>query len=169
MKPLEPQDVSQALSEERDPAPRAQRAMTATWRLAVLVVVIAGVALVLANSLRIYFTQAQELAQVRSEIAAQQGKIADLEDQLQRWNDAEYVKAIARVRLGWVLPGEVGYHVIGADGKPLEGATMNPEGDAEPGTWWEKMWGSVQLADQPAGQETDEDAPVARPTSSPTP
>ena len=168
MKPLAPRDVPQALSDAPMPAPRAQRAMTATWRLAVLVVVIAGIALVLANSLRVYFTQAQELAQERAKIAAEKDRIADLEDKLQRWNDDEYVKSIARVRLGWVMPGEVGYHVIGADGKPLEGATMERPTDEPPGQWWEKMWRSVQLADDPT-LASDGSTPTPTPTASPTP
>lgn len=144
--------------------------MTATWRLAVLVVVIAGIALVLANSLRVYFAQAGELTAVRAQIAEEQERIADLQDKLDRWNDDEYVKAIARVRLGWVMPGEIGYHVIGADGQPLEGSTMGQEPE-ESGLWWEKMWRSVQLADAPAEEPVNKPAPTPSPTptASPTP
>ncbi|NHB84337.1 septum formation initiator family protein [Tessaracoccus sp. HDW20] len=140
--------------------------MTATWRLAVLVVVIAGVSLVLANSLRVYFAQANELAEVRAQIAEEQDRIADLEDKLNRWNDDEYVKSIARVRLGWVMPGEVGYHVIGADGLPLEGATMEQTVEEPPGQWWEQMWRSVQLADDPTGG-TEEPVPGPTPPQAP--
>ena len=31
------------------------------------------------------------------------------------------MKTQARERLGWVVPGEIGYKVVGADGKPLGG------------------------------------------------
>lgn len=138
------------------PAPRAQRAMSATWRLVVLLVVIAGLGLMLAHSLRVYFAQSQEIAAVRADIAAKQEQIADLEDKLNRWNDPEYVRSVARVRLGWVMPGEVGYRVIGADGEPLDGAEIGlPAGVAETGLWWEKMWVSVQVADElPDAEET---------------
>lgn len=145
--------------------------MTATWRLAVLVVVIAGVALVLANSLRVYFAQAGELSTLRQQIATEQERIADLQDKLERWNDDEYVKAIARVRLGWVMPGEIGYHVIGADGRPLEGSTIGQEAE-QPGLWWEKMWRSVQLADNPVEESAPPPTPeliTPSPTASPTP
>lgn len=154
------------MSDEPLPVPRAQRAMTVTWRLAVLLVVIAGIAVVLANSLRVYFAQAGELSELRQQIAAEQDRIADLEDKLNRWEDPDYVKAIARVRLGWVLPGEVGYHVIGADGQPLEGAAIEPEAEEPPSLWWEKMWGSVKLADQPALADAEV---TATPTPSPSP
>lgn len=147
--------MPKAMSRTPEPQPRANRALTATWRLAVLLVVIAGISLVLATSLRVYFAQAQEIAAVRAEIAAEQERIADMEDQLERWQDPEYVRSIARVRLGWVMPGEIGYRVIDADGNPLEGATMEePEPELQ-GEWYEKMWTSVQLADTPAEEEEE--------------
>lgn len=127
--------------------------MSATWRLVVLLAVIAGIGLVLANSLRVYFAQSSEIAAVRAEIATEQEKIAEMQDQLARWDDPEYVRSVARVRLGWVMPGETGYRVIDADGNPLEGATMEaPEAELQ-GEWYEKMWTSVKLADTPAEQE----------------
>lgn len=141
------------------PLPRAQRALSATWRLAVLLVVVAGLALVLAHSLRVYFAQSQEIAAVRVDIAAKQEQIADLEDKLNRWEDPQYVRSVARVRLGWVMPGEVGYRVIGADGQPLDGATIDTGDATETGLWWERMWGSVAAADMPA----EEPAPAADP------
>lgn len=131
------------------PIPRAQRAVAATWRLVVLCVVIAGLCLVLATSLRVFFAQAAELSTVRAQIAAEKEKIAGLEDNLERWDDPDYVKSVARQRLGWVMPGEIGYRVIGADGKPLDGDTISTgEQEPLPGLWWEKMWGSVKVADQ---------------------
>ena len=155
--------------------PRAQRARTATWRLAVLLVVIAGITIVLANSLRVYFAQAQEIAAVKADIAATQEQIADLEDRLNRWEDPAYVRSVARVRLGWVMPGEVGYRVLGVDGQPLEGPSIETALDVEvPGLWWEKMWGSVQAADVPAPDPggaalPDPQQTIQSPTPSPTP
>ncbi|MFT3888974.1 MAG: septum formation initiator family protein [Arachnia sp.] len=160
------------MSSRPTPAPRAQRAMTATWRLVVLLVVIAGIAVVLANSLRVYFSQAEELATVKAQIAAEKDAIADLSDQLERWNDPAYVRSVARSRLGWVMPGEVGYRVLGADGKPLEGAALELEPEEEPKLWWEKMWGSVQVADAPAEEEAEtpkEPEPVRTIEVSPNP
>ncbi|HWD78017.1 MAG TPA: septum formation initiator family protein, partial [Kribbella sp.] len=68
---------------------------------------------------------------------------------------------------GWVMPGEVGYRVIGADGKPL-GAPPEPStpsdgaADTQKPTWYTKLWGSVQGAGTPP-------APAAKPTPTPTP
>lgn len=169
MKALEPDAVTQAMSADAPPTPRAQRAMTATWRLVVLLAVIAGIALILANSLRVYFAQAAELTTVRGQISAEQDRIADLQDRLNRWEDPDYVKTIARVRLGWVMPGEVGYHVIGADGQPLDGAAIEQEITEPPGPWWETMWTSVKIADQPGPEATATPSPSPTPTPSTTP
>lgn len=160
---MEEGDVGAAMSAKPDPVPRAQRAVTATWRLVVLLVVIAGIGMVLAHSLRVYFTQAEELAAVKAEIAVEQDKIADLNDKLERWNDPAYVRSVARSRLGWVLPGEVGYRVLDAEGKPLDGAAIELEAAEPPQLWWEKMWGSVQVADSPAEEEAAEEPKASEP------
>lgn len=130
----------------------ASRALGMTWRLLLLGVVLAVIAVTLAQSLRVYFAQAEQIAQLRAEIEATQAEIDELEDQLSRWEDPAYVEAQARERLGWVFPGEVGYRVIGADGEPIGGGSDvlgTGEEEAAPGVWWEKMWGSVAIADQP--------------------
>jgi hypothetical protein len=107
-----------------------------------------------ATSLRIYFSQAHEISATKAEIAERQQRIRDLQGDLARWGDESYVRTQARERLGWVVPGETGYAVIGADGKPLgggaeikaEAAPQEPPQDS----WWSKLWGSVQAADRPA-------------------
>lgn len=74
-----------------------------------------------ANSLRIYFAQSHEVAATKAEIADSQSQIADLQTELGRWNDPDFIKLQARTTLGWVVPGEIGFSVVDADGKPLGG------------------------------------------------
>ena len=74
-----------------------------------------------ASSLRIYFAQAHDIAATKAEIAERQQRIVELEGELAKWQDDEYVKTQARQRLGWVVPGETGYKVVDAEGKPLGG------------------------------------------------
>jgi hypothetical protein len=106
------------------------------------------------NSLRVYFDQEREIEVARTEVTQRTQAISDLEDELQRWQDPAYVKAQARSRLGWVMPGEVGYRVIGSDGLPIdtnvqiEQSGSVPPGE-EPPTWYESLWGSVETADNP--------------------
>lgn len=107
-----------------------------------------------ANSLRIYFAQAQDIASSQAEIARRQQRITDLQAEVVRWQDGAYVRTQARERLGWVVPGETAFQVVGADGKPLGGGAeissdTTPAAKPQP-AWWAALWGSVQTADRPA-------------------
>ncbi|HZA72191.1 MAG TPA: septum formation initiator family protein [Propionibacteriaceae bacterium] len=125
-----------------------------TARAIALTVVLLILTISYASSLRIYYAQAHDIAATKAEIADRQQRIVELEGDLARWQDEEYVKSQARQRLGWVVPGETGYKVVDAEGKPLgggaeitgEAAPVEEPGDA----WWAKLWGSVAAADQPA-------------------
>lgn len=115
-----------------------------------LVVAVLGVGIVLAQSLRIYFVQSAEIARTREEIAHSKELIAKQKDELARWEDPEYVRSQARVRLGWVMPGEIGYRVIGADGKPIDGSeSVAQSAEETAGPWFDRMWTSVKVADEP--------------------
>ena len=168
-----PVDVDEvpAASEDRARGRSSERALSMTWRLLILGVVIAALAVTLAQSLRVYFAQSQEIAALRTRIESSKQEIADLEDQLARWQDPAFVKAEARERLGWVLPGETGYRVIGADGQPLGGnSTVLSSEHPSGGQWWENLWGSVKVADAPTGDEdpiNTETYPAPSPTGTP--
>jgi len=119
-----------------------------------------------ANSLRVYYSQQRQIAETNAEVAARQQTVDDLYAQLARWQDPAYVKAQARERLGWVMPGEIGFHVIGTDGQVLGGgATIGsssslPAGE-EPQTWYQRLAGSITTADDPVPvPETTPDAPA---------
>lgn len=145
------------------PPPRllGARALGVTWRLLILAVVMAAIAITLAQSLRVYFAQRQEIAQFRAQIQASTDEIVDLEDQLARWEDPDFVRAEARSRLGWVMPGEVGYRVIGVDGKALGGDSDVLAAEQAPtGLWWERVWGSVVAADEPVPEAATSPGPI---------
>ena len=78
---------------------------------------------------------------------------------MRRWDDPDYVRTQARERLGWVVPGETGYRVVDADGKPLGGGSEITAGtsrrDRRRSAWWSKLWGSVEAADKPAPPKTE--------------
>jgi cell division protein FtsB len=137
-----------------EPEPRKFHAPTITRRAFVLILVVMVLALSYANTLRIYIGQQHDLAVVEEQIRERSARIAELEDELARWNDPEYVKTQARSRLGWVMPGETGFHVVGEDGKPVAGGVVieseaqSPEGEYGP-AWWSQLWGSMETADAP--------------------
>jgi cell division protein FtsB len=138
--------------------PLLRRGSSVTARAIALAVVVVILTISYATSLRIYFAQAHEIATTKAEIAERQHRIQELRGDLARWDDEAYVRTQARERLGWVVPGETGYTVVGADGKPLGGgaaisAETAPDEPAQD-SWWSKLWGSVEAADQPAPVKT---------------
>ena len=143
---------------EDSAGPLLRGGSSVTARAIALAVVLVILTISYATSLRIYFAQAHEIAATKAEISERQQRILQLQGDLARWDDESYVRTQARDRLGWVVPGETGYTVVDADGKPLGGgavitAETAPEGQAQD-SWWSKLWGSVEAADQPAPVES---------------
>jgi cell division protein FtsB len=135
-----------------------------TTRAIALAVVLLILMISYASSLRIFFTQRRDIAATRAEIGARQQAIEELQAELSRWDDVEYVKTQARERLGWVIPGEIGYRVVGPDGKPLGGgaeiSSVSQPAEKPTDAWWSRLWGSLEAADRPAPIRKD---PADRP------
>lgn len=129
---------------------RENRKIIISRRFMILVAIFTLLLLCYGKSMQVYFTQQHDLAAANTRIMAQQKKINELSEEVNRWNDPAYIKAQARTRLGWILPGETGYQVLGDDGKLLgEGANLNANLDSR-ATWWDRMWGTLKVADKPA-------------------
>lgn len=130
-----------------------------TGRALVLVAVLVLLGLSYASSLRIYLDQQHQLALADQQISERTARISDLQAELKRWDDPDFVRAQARDRLGWVMPGEIGYRVVGENGEPigagvtLEAEQQLPAGEHDP-MWWDRMWGSIQTADAPVRKVT---------------
>jgi cell division protein FtsB len=136
------------------PAPRARF----TNRMAILVLVAAVLVVSYASSMRAYLQQRSHIGDLRAQIASSETDITALEREKRRWSDDEYVRQQARLRFGWVLPGETAYQVIGRDGKPLEhtDTLTDPSSVARtvPESWWGKAYGSLEAADHPKKKPT---------------
>jgi cell division protein FtsB len=149
---------------------RTRGSRNLTGRAAVVLLVLGALIVSYAQSLRVWFDQHQQVTSLQQEIRDRQKRVGELNDEIARWGDDAYVKAQARQRLGWVMPGEVGYRVIGADGKPV-GAPPEPSSpadgttDAQKPTWYTKLWGSVEGAGQPPAPAVTPGA--AKPTPEP--
>jgi cell division protein FtsB len=135
-----------------DPGPPRRRTVF-TGRAAVLALVVCSLALSLAYPIQRYVHQRQQLAELRDEVAGRSKRVQALEEQLKRWQDPAYVKQEARRRLHYVMPGEIGYVVIGPDGTPLDRGTAGGsatssllEDPGAPRAWYERLWGSVEAA-----------------------
>ena len=155
--------------------PRFSRGLRLTNRAIALILVSLVLVLMYASSIKVYFAQQSEIAQHEASIRQHEQDIAALQDQVSRWQDPNYVKAQARERLGWVMPGEIGYKVITPDGVlapsvHIGSSSTLPQGE-HPTTWWERLTSSMAVADNPAPAK-DEPATVtvsSAPSSSASP
>ncbi|MEV7395542.1 septum formation initiator family protein [Aeromicrobium sp. NPDC092404] len=98
------------------------------------------------STLHAWWEQRSENQATKAKIVMQKQQILALEDQKLRWEDPAYVKQQAKERFGWVIPGEVGYRVIGTDGNvkgdvPTLDAPPTATSETE---WYDKLWGSVK-------------------------
>lgn len=121
--------------------------------------ILLGVALMLiasyTASVHAWWQQRSEISTLQAQNRAAKADIAELEDQKTRWDDPAFVRQQARERFGWVMPGEVGYRVIGVDGELKGQASQLETPQAAPrGPWIERLWGSVEQA---GGTATPED------------
>lgn len=129
--------------------PPAQRSSAGsfTGRALILGLVAAALLLSLAVPVRAWFAQRSEIAGLRSDVDAARDRVAALEVRKQRWDDPAFVAAEARRRLHFVLPGEVGFVTLGA-----QGATdSHAFGDDPQAPWYSSLWGALQAADDVAG------------------
>lgn len=103
----------------------------------------------LASPLQQYFEQRAQINAVRADIAATQERITQARTDLQRWQDPAYVRAQARERLHFVVPGETQYIVVDANGDGV--ATDDPqlpvvERISGEGTWYGRIISSIEIA-----------------------
>lgn len=136
-----------------------------TGRAAVLVIILAALIVSYASSLRAWVDQQQQMSALRTEQADQTRRVGELQDEIARWNDPSYVKAQARERFGYVMPGEVGYVVLDDNGA-VTTTTARTVKIASATPWWQQLWGSVKAADT-VTPGTGETGPSGIPATAP--
>lgn len=111
------------------------------------------------STLHAWWEQRGDIQASKAEIVMRTQEIAQLEDEKDRWDDPAYVKQQARARFGWVMPGEVGYRVIGADGVVRgDVPTLDEPPVATTPQWYDKLWGSVEQSGKtPQAKKKTED------------
>ena len=136
----------------------------------VAVVLTAFVAMIIVfPTVRTYYVQQRELAAARSELTDFQDRNAELENELRLWNDEEFVRAQARERLGYVMPGETLYVVNdptkGSAQEQLEERIRNVNRDRRAATpWFMTMWDSIEISGQSVTEfDNPNNAPVITP------
>jgi hypothetical protein len=102
-----------------------------------------------AYPVRVYLSQQAEIQALEDKQFAQQAHIRELQDERAKWNDDEYVRAQARRRLHYVLPGETAYLVL--DGNPTPdspGSGANAANKKAPHPWYGGLWSSIGAANR---------------------
>jgi hypothetical protein len=119
--------------------------------------VLVVLALLLAPYVRPWLAQRSQIAAATAEVARLERDVSALEAERARWNDPAYVKAQARTRLLYVMPGEKGYVVLDDRGVATRPADPRSAGVAVPKTsdeiWYETLWESVRLAGDPTTEQ----------------
>jgi hypothetical protein len=113
-----------------------------------LLLVIAVLAVSYASSARAWLQQRSDISALHSQITQHRKAIAALTRAERRWHDPAYIEQEARLRFGWVMPGEIGYRVIDAHGRVLSdgGSSLSQPTPSTPHAepaWWQSAWGSV--------------------------
>ena len=116
-----------------------------------LLLVVAVLSVSYASSVRAWIHQRGEINTLTADIAEREATIKALKLEKKRWNDPAYIETQARLRFGWLMPGETGYRVIGADGEVLDTGEAELSAPADVDStehveWWDTAWGSVEEA-----------------------
>ena len=118
-----------------------------TGRAVVLILVAAALVMSLAFPVREYLAQRAAIAVAEERAAMLEARVGNLQDQVSRWGDDDFVEQQARERLHYVMPGEIGLVLLSPEDvqearKPKISDPVEPEV-----AWFDTLWGSVQEAD----------------------
>ena len=86
-----------------------------SYTLALLAVILVGV-FTLAPSVQIWYEQRQQIADYQAQVEQAKENLAGMQEERLRWDDEVYIRAQARDRLYFVMPGEVSFLVMDAEG-----------------------------------------------------
>ena len=137
-------------------------------RIVTLAVVCLLAFVVVFTSLRAYLSQQAQYDAVVAKIKEASDTSTALENELAQWKDDTYVRSQVRERLGYVMPGDTSYVVVGADSMKENEAG----GGATPGSpdapWYEELRDSSRAAGQanstaPAGSKGGTDGKTLNP------
>jgi len=118
-----------------------------TGRSVILLSVIVLLVASYTSALHTWWAQRQEVQETKAELIMRREAIRNLENTKRRFDDPAFIERQARERFGWVMPGEVGYRVIGIDGT-IQGEIPAPSTlpEEKKVRWYDVLWGSVEGA-----------------------
>jgi hypothetical protein len=107
--------------------------------------------------LREYLSQRGQIATAAAQQRQAKARVAALEAQLEQLHDPAYVRAQARTRLHFVLPGETAYVLLTPAPAPVASgpaALTGAKASGPEAPWYSQLWSSVKVADRPAPRPT---------------
>ncbi len=130
------------------PAPVRRAPGGLTGRAAVLGLVVCALVLSLAYPAKEFLAQRGEIGRLEQQQRDARDRVTALEERRRQLSDPAYVRAQARERLLFVLPGEKVY-VVTAPGRPAGSADAAPvlPQVGRDGSWYGRLWGTVRVAD----------------------
>jgi cell division protein FtsB len=116
-------------------------------RAVALAVVIFMLALLLAAPAQRYFAQRAQISALQHQLSANQERVQQARTELERWRDPAYIKAQARARLHFVMPGETQYIVIDSSKTQAVPSTNSAIATNLPAqaSWYQRLISSLQL------------------------
>ena len=88
--------------------------LNSTWVTVILIFV--GGAFVVSPDVEAFLNQRRQISEMEQSIRLAQEQVEQMEAERDRWQDPVYIRSQARDRLYYVLPGEVSYLVMDAEG-----------------------------------------------------
>jgi cell division protein FtsB len=116
-----------------------------TRRAAVFAAVLFVVAMTVAIPAQRYVAQRQNISELRSQVASDTQRVAELEKQVAAAHEPYAIEREARRRLHFVMPGELSYRVT----DPMHIEQEKAAAANADGAWWDKMLGSLDEAAKP--------------------
>jgi cell division protein FtsB len=86
-----------------------------TYTITLLAMIVLGV-LTLAPRVQEWFLLRQQVAAAQADVEQARKDVTNMQSEVKRWEDPVYIRSQARDRLYYVMPGEVSYLVMDADG-----------------------------------------------------
>ena len=152
-------------------------------RVVTLAVVCLLAFVVVFTSLRAYLSQQAQYDAVVAKIKEASDTSTTLENELAQWKDDTYVRSQVRERLGYVMPGDTSYVVVGADSMKEAEASGGATPGSQDAPWYKELRDSSRAAGQaestaPAGAKdgadgktlnpAQKDLPTGEPSQAPT-
>lgn len=146
--------ASQIDQDKREERQRSGRRMRVGFQVVVLALIVALAFILVFPTAQRHSAQQVEKERWKVRQAEAQAQVNELQDELDRWEDPAFIKAQARKRLSYVMPGETSYRVSDPENAPAPPVTSppapEPSGDQTLGPeedlrapWYFELWDST--------------------------